>query len=86
MTTIPHTEINLHMSNYDHLIDEGLAEALKRGGVFGSHSAYDFYGKVWWYDGKFHEEVWRYNVPREIISADTLEELMKVVNDKYGWE
>ena len=80
------TEIELSMSNYFHSIDEGFAEALKAGGVFARHAGWNFNGRVWWSDGQFHEQVWTYHVPREIISADTLKELMKSVNDEYGWE
>lgn len=80
-------EIGAEMSNFDGVIDDGFADDLRAqpGRIFGRHSAWDFNGKVWFADGRFHEEVWCYGSPREIISADSLEELMKLANDKYGW-
>ena len=73
------------MSNFDHRIDEGFAEAMQVGGR-GYHYAWDFCGEVWWENGKFCEEVWVNHVLQEVISADTLRALMKTVNNKYGWD
>jgi hypothetical protein len=78
-------EIPLGMSNSDHEVDPGFAEALKAGKVFGRHAAWEFNGKVWW-DGQFVETVWRYHVPVATYRADTLEELMQIVNAEWGWE
>lgn len=80
-------EINLSMSNFDREVDSGFAEALeeKPGKVFGRHHGWGFNGRVFFEDGKFHEEVWIYGVPKEIITAGTLEELMEEVSNKYGW-
>jgi len=81
-------ELNLGMSNFDGRIDEGLAELLQArpGEVFGRHAGWDFNGQVFFFDGRFHEEVWVYGSPRSTISADTLPDLMKVVCDEYGYE
>lgn len=75
----------LEMSNLDHSIDEGLEDDL-RNGLVGTHSAWEFNGTVWFEDEMFHEEVWRYHFHIETVSAPTLRELMKEVNDRYGWE
>lgn len=79
-------EISFSMSNLDGEIDDGFAEALQAepGKVFGTHTAWDFYGKVYFMDGKFHEEVWVNRSPRKTISASTLRELMNDVCDYYG--
>lgn len=74
----------LSMSNYNHGIADGLDEALRQGGCWASHFAVNFCGHVWFADGHFHEEVWQYHVPREVLSAPTLPELMTLVNNKYG--
>lgn len=84
MTTAELTEIEKGMSNFDHSIDDGLEDALRAGGVFGRHAAWNFNGKVWFADGLFHEEVWRYHAPVGTHSAATLPELMQIVNDEYG--
>lgn len=79
-------EIELGMTNFDHTIDVGLEAALRAGGVYGRHAAWNFNGQVWFADGMFHEEVWVYKEPQGTISAPTLEELMAAVNAKYGDE
>jgi hypothetical protein len=73
------------ISNYDQCIDPQLQQRLKDG-KSGNHFAWNFRGYLWFADGQFHEEVWRYNRAREVISADTLEDLREAVNDKYGWD
>ncbi len=73
---------DLHMTNFDHTIDDGFKEVLLDG-YYGQHAAWNFCGYVWFAEG-FHEEVWRYNSPVEIITAASLPELMEAVNRKYG--
>ena len=80
----PETGIDLGMSNFDHKIDSGFAEALKKDQVFGNHMAWDFCGDVWWDGTQFVENIWRYHSIIDTIKADTLQELMELVNDKYG--
>lgn len=72
------------MSNLDHTIDRKVAATLKLGGCYGIHSAWNFNGRVWFADGKWYEEPWRYQCPNEVISADSIEELMMQANEKYG--
>jgi len=80
--------IDVGMSNCDHQIDEGAAEALQSdpGRVRGEHTAWNFWGAIYYADGQFHEEVWVHHSPRETVSAATLKELMRAVNDRYGWD
>jgi hypothetical protein len=75
------------MSNFDHSIDDGLADDLKAG-MRASHSAWNFNGQVWWDPDEqvFKEDVWVYHVKQVTLSAPTLEDLMRVVNDEYGWD
>ena len=79
-------EIDLGMSNFDHEIDLGFVEALQAepAQVFGYHAAWNFIGKVWFENGHFHEEVWRYRSLVKVFHADTLGELMSDVNSKWG--
>jgi hypothetical protein len=77
-------EIDMGMTNFDHAIEPGFEDALRRGGVWGRHAAWNFNGRVWFEDGEFHEQVWVYGAPRAILSASTLEDLMCKVNDEYG--
>lgn len=81
-------EIDLGMSNFDYSIDEGFEEALREspGEVFGRHAGWNFNGRVYFFDNQFHEEVWVYYVQQETISADTLEDLMRAVCERYGYD
>jgi hypothetical protein len=75
------------MSNFDHSQDEGFEDDL-RAGLRGHHAAWNFNGQVW-YDPDaelFREEVWVHHVVAAERSARTLEELMRVVNDEFGWD
>ena len=75
------------MTNYDQSIDEGLGDDLKAG-MRATHSAWNFNGEVWWDAGEevFKEDVWVYRALAATRSAATLEDLMRVVNDEFGWE
>lgn len=76
------------MSNCDHSIDEGLEEALmaRPGEVYGPYAAWDFHARVWFENGQFHAEVWRFRAPQKVFSCDTLHEIMSEVSSEYGWE
>jgi hypothetical protein len=80
-----YTEISLGMSNLDQSIDEGFEEQLRSRRVWGRHAAWNFNGHVWFENGEFHEEVWRYGQPVASFSEPTLAELMETVSDEYGW-
>ncbi len=82
------TEIGLEMSNFDGEIDEGMADALmgQEGDVFGYHCGWNFCARVFYRDNAFHSEVQRYGVHVETITAASLEDLMKSVNEQYGYE
>jgi hypothetical protein len=75
------------MTNFDHSIDDGLADDLKAG-LRARHSAWNFNGQVWWDPDEqvFREEVWQYHAVVATRSALTLEDLMRVVNDEFGWD
>jgi hypothetical protein len=79
------------MSNFDGKVKEGFEDLLRTNKVIGSHAAWNFHGQVWFEGdgdggGMFHETVLVYQVPQATFSADTLENLMKIVNDRFGHE
>ena len=82
------TEIEAVMSNMDHAIDAGVARQLKRrpGAVFAQHAAWNFCGYVWYQDSVFMEEVWVFNKYQATYGAETLDKLMRDVNEVYGQE
>lgn len=56
--------------------------------IAAQHSAWSFCGYVWWDPDweLFIEEIWVYKVPVERFAAETLYDLMKDINNQYGWE
>ena len=72
------------MSNCDGSIDDGMEADLKNG-MRSSHAGWDFYGLVWFEDGKFYEMVKQYRAHVATHCADTLEELMESVNSEFGY-
>jgi hypothetical protein len=73
------------MTNYDHHMFGDVAAQLAAGGCIGAHSAWEFNGLVWFWGGRWHERVSVLGRPRAVFSAPTLTELMKAVNDQFGW-
>ena len=75
------------MTNYDYSVDGGFEDDL-RAGLRGLHAAWNFNGQVW-YDPDadlFREEIWVHHVLAAEREAPTLEDLMRVVNDEFGWD
>lgn len=79
------TEIDEVMSNFDHCINNEVAEQLKAGDCFAGYAAWDFHGDVWYENGIYHCEIWRYHVHIDTISNEDLKEIMNEASDKYGW-
>jgi hypothetical protein len=82
----PRPDVGDVMTNFDHSIEDGAEESL-RAGSRGVHAAWEFNGNVWYEesDGLFHEIVHRFHVPVGHFAAESLRELMEVVNDECGW-
>lgn len=84
----PYTDdIDTVMSNFDRGVEPGTDDRLKAEDVFGFYAGWDFNGRVWWdrEAATYHCEVWRYGSPLEVLSAETLPEVMRVVSDVYGY-
>jgi len=76
------------MTNFNHSIDTKVAAKLKSTKSFAQYAGLNFCGYVWWKGSKsqWKCEVWVYGSHRETISAETLEEIMGKVSEKYGSE
>lgn len=72
-------------SNFDCEMPDGVEAALRTGKVSMDHPAWDHWGVVWFADGRFHEMVKQYQAHVETVSADRLDDLVREVNDRYGW-
>lgn len=75
------------MSNFDHTVrGNDTEDRLKTDKVFGIYSAWDFNGTVWYEKDRFHCEVWVHHSPVEVLSADTLLELMELCSNEFGYD
>lgn len=81
-----HVSIDDVMSNFDHEIDKKIENQLRQGNCYAGYPAWDFHGQVYWENDRFYCEVRRYGYLVDVISADTLEELMGNVSGEYGWD
>ena len=72
------------MSNFDHSIDRDVEKKIKETREFAQYAGWDFCGYVVWDNNKWQCEVWVYGSPREIITADSLEDIMDKVSKEYG--
>lgn len=75
------------MTNFDHTIDAAIALKLKNNpkSYFAQYAGYNFCGYVY-FDIKWKCEIWQYNSFSELITTETLEEMMEEISDKYGAE
>lgn len=74
------------MSNFDHEINESIAKKLKKENIYSQYAGWNFCGYVWWNRKikKWCCEVWQYRSHVETITANTLNEIMEDVSNKYG--
>lgn len=81
-----YTELDCVMSNFDHMIDKEIELKLKTGAYYAGYGAENFFGEVWWGDNKWNCDIWVLVSYIETFIADTLEEMMTIVCEKYGSE
>ena len=81
-------DIGVVMTNFDHSIDRDVEARLKDQATFAQYSGWNFCGFVW-YDpqhNKYRCEVWVYGTPNKIVEAETLDKMMKLISDEFGYE
>ena len=86
MTETTVTQPPPDMSNFDGHIPDGLADYVKSGGQGAKHYGWNFCGDLYYRDGKYVEEVFRYHELVATITADNLEALRVEVNEQFGWD
>ena len=74
------------MSNFDGIIDTKIVKAIKGKKLFSQYAGWNFCGRVWWQNKKWHCEIWQYRCYEKTITCNTLEEIMEEVSNKYGSE
>lgn len=74
------------MTNFDGSIDEAVARVLADGKHYAQYAGWNFCGYVWRDGEQWACEVWTYGSPREVVRAETLQDIMTAVGDTYGSE
>jgi DNA modification methylase len=76
------------MSNFDHDIDNNVAEELKQTDQYAQYSGWNFCGEIWWdkESKKWCCEIWTHAFYRETYESDSLKEIMNSVSEKFGYE
>lgn len=74
------------MSNFDHDVDQEVAQQLRDGQVMVKYPGWNFFAACWFADEQFHAGVYVLDDHRATISASTPEELMAAVSDEFGEE
>jgi len=72
------------MSNFDNIIVEETAKAIKGKKLYSSYPGWNFCGDVWYQDNQWHCDVWCYGSCNDSVSADTLEELKEKICKRNG--
>lgn len=80
------TDLGTLMSNFDHSVEAGFAEALAAPKTFGEYAGWNFHAEVWKEGEEFCAIVWVYHQVRGIRSAPSLPQLMEVVSNEFGWD
>lgn len=74
----------LLMSNFDHEVNEDVAERMKTEQVLAEYTGRDFHAVCWYCDDQYHAKVCVYGVLRATISAPTPRDVMREVCEVFG--
>jgi hypothetical protein len=72
------------MSNFDHKVDRQVADRLRNGDLVAHYPGDRFHATCWHAGGLFHAAVFTWHFHRVTLSAETPEELMRLVSDRFG--
>lgn len=83
----PLPEVELGMSNFDHEVPDGLAEAIADGQHQADYAGWEFHAIAYLgAEGVYVADVHRYHAHVDFITAPSLPELMMAVSDEWGYE
>lgn len=74
------------MSNFDGIIDKEIEKELRTKFSYSKYPAWNFCGSVWFENNKFYCEIWQYGSITKVINGDTLEDVMRVACEWYGYK
>jgi hypothetical protein len=74
-------------SNFDHTLNQDAVETLAADPtLYAMHAAMGFVGYVWYRDGRWFEEVWQSNLPRELLEGESPQAVISGANSIWGHE
>lgn len=74
-------------SNFDHVLNKSVEESLKNdSSLFSRHPAWNFNARVYFENGKWFSEVWRYHKIVATLEGDSAKEVIDQANLKWGDE
>ncbi len=71
-------------SNFDHEIKDNVVYELQRGDHWGEHTAWNFFGAIWFSSEKWHEIIMRHHVNVDMIIDDSIESVIEQANTRWG--
>jgi hypothetical protein len=71
-------------SNFDHELDEKVADELRKGGCRAQHAGWNFCAWVYREGSKWHSYVMCYGSHRASFEDDDLRSLINTVNNEFG--
>ena len=71
-------------TNYDHTVNADIARRLTEEFAYAQYSGWNFCGDVIYENGHYRCQVWRCHTIIDDVSAETVEELMVIISEKYG--
>jgi hypothetical protein len=74
------------MSNFDHEINQEVAQQLRDGEFMAKYSGWNFNADCWFADEQFYAAVYVYHTHRATFHAKTPQALMMLVSNAFGWD
>lgn len=82
----PLPESDASMSNFDHVVEDRLADELADGEHMAGYAGWNFHAYVYRPGDVYVADVHRFHAHVTFIAAATLEDLMADVSDEYGYD
>jgi hypothetical protein len=74
------------MTNYDHSVNHEVADKLRSGQYRAEFTGWNFHAACWYHADRFWAEVSVFGQHRATFDAETPEQLMAAVNERFGWQ
>lgn len=83
--TIEREYIGEVASNFDHVIDEAIAERLKNEpNTYAEYPAWNFHGTVWYDTDRYKCKIMVHHVDQGVIESNSVKGIMAQASETYG--